>query len=538
LLGGHEPYTQQYLETFFTETLDDQLDKIVQFYIKKEKELFAEVELLLNDVGIYERTDAQSALSRQQSFATTSGPSSSNQPPLPEGLGIHRTPSKKRPTILTSSSGDSTSPGTHSRVASNPNNVSYGFWGRSENKSQRGKFKKQVTSLFVSLNELDDYRELNHTGFSKILKKYEKVTGFKLKQVYLRRVDSAYPFTPEAIDMLRSEVDKIINLYARILTDNNLAQATTELKSSLREHIVWERNTIWRDMVSQERRTGSLGVRRKDAVGEKASSSTVTIFGFEFPVHPLVNEKLAYFLVFSGLFVVLINFPVLETPEQQNCLAILIFASLLWAFEVLPLFVTSLFVPMLVVMLRVMREAVVLPDGNIEYHRLAAKAAAKRVFSDMFSPVIMLLLGGFSLAAALSKYNIAKGMASIVLGKAGSEPKYVLLANMFVSTFASMWISNVAAPVLCFSLVAVSYCCTHCSFESINILHVTAHLEKLANKVTIRQMPYHRYCISSQCWRNGVSHRLTTKYHRHGNNATGGLMARMVCHRPPCLHRR
>jgi di/tricarboxylate transporter len=35
----------------------------------------------------------------------------------------------------------------------------------------------------------------------------------------------------------------------------------------------------------------------------------------------------------------------------------------------------------------------------------------------------------------------------------GRKPQHVILANMLVATFASMWISNVAAPVLCFSLV-------------------------------------------------------------------------------------
>ena len=72
----------------------------------------------------------------------------------------------------------------------------------------------------------------------------------------------------------------------------------------------------------------------------------------------------------------------------------------------------------------------------------------------MFGPVIMLLLGGFSLAAALSKHSIAKSLASLILSRAGSKPHWVLLCNMFVSTFASMWISNVAAPVLCFSLIS------------------------------------------------------------------------------------
>jgi phosphate transporter len=68
----------------------------------------------------------------------------------------------------------------------------------------------------------------------------------------------------------------------------------------------------------------------------------------------------------------------------------------------------------------------------------------------------MLLLGGFTIAAALSKYDIAKRLATFVLSKAGTRPRTVLITNMFVAAFASMWISNVAAPVLCFSLISVS----------------------------------------------------------------------------------
>lgn len=69
----------------------------------------------------------------------------------------------------------------------------------------------------------------------------------------------------------------------------------------------------------------------------------------------------------------------------------------------------------------------------------------------------MLLLGGFTIAAALSKYHIAKLMATFVLSKAGTRPRTVLITNMFVAMIASMWISNVAAPVLCFSIIQVLY---------------------------------------------------------------------------------
>lgn len=87
--------------------------------------------------------------------------------------------------------------------------------------------------------------------------------------------------------------------------------------------------------------------------------------------------------------------------------------------------------------------------------RLDPKDATKYVFSSMWTPVIMLLLGGFTIAAALSKYHIAKLMATFLLSKAGTRPRNVLFVNMGVAWFASMWISNVAAPVLCFSIIQV-----------------------------------------------------------------------------------
>lgn len=83
------------------------------------------------------------------------------------------------------------------------------------------------------------------------------------------------------------------------------------------------------------------------------------------------------------------------------------------------------------------------------------KESTEAVFASMWTPVIMLLLGGFTIAAALSKHDIARRMATFVLSKAGTRPRTVLVTNMFVSMVLSMWISNVAAPVLCFSIIQV-----------------------------------------------------------------------------------
>ena len=58
----------------------------------------------------------------------------------------------------------------------------------------------------------------------------------------------------------------------------------------------------------------------------------------------------------------------------------------------------------------------------------------------MFSPTIMLLIGGFTISSALSKTNIDRVIFTRVLYFAGTKPKTVLLAFMFVSCFASMLI--------------------------------------------------------------------------------------------------
>ena len=184
----------------------------------------------------------------------------------------------------------------------------------------------------------------------------------------------------------------------------------------------------------------------------------------------LISSTFFTLVAILVIFIILLVVPIMKKPEQQNCLAMLVFVSLLWAtevglagtkenwmitdlFQVIPLFVTALLVPFLTVLLQVVRQ------DEKPHRRLDPKTATKEVFASMWTPVIMLLLGGFTIAAALSKFHIAKMMATFVLSKAGTRPRTVLVTNMFVAMILSMWISNVASPVLCFSIIQV--CCSH-----------------------------------------------------------------------------
>lgn len=107
-------------------------------------------------------------------------------------------------------------------------------------------------------------------------------------------------------------------------------------------------------------------------------------------------------------------------------------------------------VPLLLVLLRVIRDKdeirLSTPDAtkyvtiSSVYQGSHFSIFFRYVFSIMFSPTIMLLIGGFTISSALSKTNIDRVLITRVLALAGTRPSTVLLAFMGVSCFASMWI--------------------------------------------------------------------------------------------------
>ncbi|KAJ5308835.1 hypothetical protein N7508_004214 [Penicillium antarcticum] len=324
--------------------------------------------------------------------------------------------------------------------------------------------KKRLIEVYVSLCELRSFIELNKTGFSKALKKYDKTLDRNLRRDYLASVvNIAPPFVESTMASVDSHIDSVESVYAEIVTKGNQQLARRELRLHLREHVVWERNTVWREMIEIERRAqaANVGIRRTLLGGDEDPATArrqgdkqeirtqeikTPLGRFHFPLW-FCSLSFGTLVLSVAVFGAMLSLQIMETPEQQNCLAMLVLVSILWATEAIPLFVTSLLIPFLVVTLGIMR------SDDKPHKRLGPKESVGMVFSAMWTPVIMLLLGGFTIAAALSKYDIARRMAMFVLSKAGSKPSIVLLTNMFVSMFLSMWISNVASPVLCYSII-------------------------------------------------------------------------------------
>ncbi|KAI8049709.1 Sodium:sulfate symporter transmembrane region-domain-containing protein [Syncephalis plumigaleata] len=298
--------------------------------------------------------------------------------------------------------------------------------------SDDDELKDEARQLFIQLSELERYVQLNHSGFDKILKKHDKVMGTTMRKWYMNdRVDLARPFQPDTQSELRRKILRVEILHGFAARIDSSRKNGTLLRRLLRDKITFSRNTVWRDMIIKSQ-TLTKPTRR------------ITVFGRSIPL-PQISRKFIIAIPCIAIFIVLLCLPIMNNKSERNCLALLVLASLFWAFEVLPLFATSMLVPFMAVVLGVMCDE--------HYNPLSAPAATKVIFSAMFSSVIMLLLGGFAIAAAFSKYHIARKIAAVVLSKVGTHPAVVLMSNMMVAAFLSMWISNVAAPVLCFSLL-------------------------------------------------------------------------------------
>ncbi|GLB44732.1 putative SPX domain containing protein [Lyophyllum shimeji] len=306
-------------------------------------------------------------------------------------------------------------------------------------------FKRKITKIYVALSNLKSYVEVNHSGFRKILKKYDKVTYSELKDRFMHHViERAYPFLPETRERLNDAIQRLIDLYTKCVTRGDRQLAIQQLKLHQRENIAWERDTVWRQMIAQQRR-GDIE-DEPTAMGTLLKKPGPGLFYIPTPLGTIrVTKKMIYKIVAGAILITLLNVRVVDVSTANRCFAILVFCTFLWATEAIPLFVTSMFVPLLLVLLQVIRN----DQGEV----LSRSAATKWVFSNMFPPTIMLLIGGFTISSALSKTNIDRVLVTKVLSLAGSRPSTVLLAFMGVACFASMWISNVAAPTLCFTLI-------------------------------------------------------------------------------------
>jgi phosphate transporter len=151
-------------------------------------------------------------------------------------------------------------------------------------------------------------------------------------------VDQAYPFRQSSRDALKEAIAHLVALYAKCVTKGNETIALKQLRVHQREHIAWERDTVWRQMISDERRgetdgqVRSLGVVDADPISSGDTSNNF-VLNTRFGTLRFKKKK-AFFPIALLAFIGVLKGRVVPGVEANNCLGILVFATILWATEV------------------------------------------------------------------------------------------------------------------------------------------------------------------------------------------------------------
>eukprot|EP01062_Namystynia_karyoxenos_P083779 TRINITY_DN9715_c0_g1_i1.p1 TRINITY_DN9715_c0_g1~~TRINITY_DN9715_c0_g1_i1.p1 ORF type:complete len:730 (+),score=208.62 TRINITY_DN9715_c0_g1_i1:88-2277(+) len=286
-----------------------------------------------------------------------------------------------------------------------------------------------VEQLYKRTVELTRYATLNADGFRKGIKKHNKTCRASTVP------DAFYVSVRHQLLNPRAELDsaaqELAQIYAQRFCGGDQGRADQLLAALLREQVRFERETVWRELVAETH--GAVAM-------EKPPSS---LWG---------RYRQAILLTLAGSVLIGIsNSDLFGTDPadgaKRDCFALLCAASVLWCSEAVPLFVTAICIPFFICIMRILID----PNSG---ERLPAAQASKQVFAGMFDNSISLALGGFTLAAALSKHLIARRCADAVLSAVGSSPPGMVLAVMGISLVSSAFITNVAAPALCCSLIA------------------------------------------------------------------------------------
>ena len=137
------------------------------------------------------------------------------------------------------------------------------------------------------------------------------------------------------------------------------------------------------------------------------------------------------------------------TLSQQRVIALFAFAALMWMFEIIPNWTTS-------VLLIVIALLTVSNKGISFFCRPEAGLLVnyKDIMSAFADPVVMLFLGGFVLAIMAEKYGLDVTLARTLLAPFGHKPKMVLLGVLIVISVFSMFMSNTATAAMMLAFLA------------------------------------------------------------------------------------
>ncbi|EAY07428.1 Sodium:sulfate symporter transmembrane region family protein [Trichomonas vaginalis G3] len=282
-------------------------------------------------------------------------------------------------------------------------------------------FLKRVFGITLEVYELRTFLEVNRTAGQKIVKKIKKNFGNShWAEDFIINEADIFLNLPEIRNLINELEDQYITVVREIsLTPDTRPrpEIILELHNKVDATMAWKQSTILRDFNAIDFRKSELS----------AVSQPVKLI-------PLIIA-----------FVFLIVFSVAQFTSKlkysaQKCIGVIGFCAILWATGAVPLWLTSLSIPLLAVVLKVITGYTPADLGKL-------------IQSATMSPTVFLTMGGFTIAAALRATEMDKRIASLALKKAASNARIFLLVCSLLNAFIAMWISNITSTMIVVTLV-------------------------------------------------------------------------------------
>ena len=141
------------------------------------------------------------------------------------------------------------------------------------------------------------------------------------------------------------------------------------------------------------------------------------------------------------------------TVTEQRTIAIFVFAALMWMFEIIPTWTTSVLI-IVVMLLTISDSSFSFMKGSGIPAEMGTFVSYKSILATFADPVIMLFLGGFILAIAATKVGMDVQLARVLLKPFGKKSEFVLLGFLMVIGIFSMFMSNTATAAMMLTFLA------------------------------------------------------------------------------------
>lgn len=141
------------------------------------------------------------------------------------------------------------------------------------------------------------------------------------------------------------------------------------------------------------------------------------------------------------------------TVVEQRTIAIFVFTALMWMFEVIPTWTTSV-LSIVIMLLTISDSSIWFMKESYDAAEMGTFVSYKSILATFADPVIMLFLGGFILAIATTKVGLDVQLAKALLKPFGKKSEFVLLGFLLVIGLFSMFMSNTATAAMMLTFLA------------------------------------------------------------------------------------